>query len=116
MTLYFSFDLLNILAIELVRMVQKPYYLQSRGRENIVLNVDMFLLQALLNPMQALLNAFVYRKWSSSERNVLPATTYFKGTFKEFNFYDEQSPLLGSEPPRLPLSPIPPSINNYATL
>lgn len=64
--------------------------------------------------MQALFNALVYRKWNSDGRRFLPS---FSRAQKEFNFYDEQSPLLGSEPPRLQLSPIvPPSINNYATL
>lgn len=64
--------------------------------------------------MQALFNALVYRKWNSDSRRFLPS---FSRAQKEFNFYDEQSPLLGSEPPRLQLSPIvPPSINNYATL
>lgn len=64
--------------------------------------------------MQALLNALVYRKWSFHNRWFVP--DLLKSSQKEFNFYDEQSPLLGSEPPRLQLSPIPPSINNYATL
>lgn len=68
-----------------------------------------------MNPMQALLNAFVYRKWNFNSHNFMPK--FLKNSPKEFNFYDEQSPLLGSEPPRLQLSPIiPPSINNYATL
>lgn len=64
--------------------------------------------------MQALFNALVYRKWNSTGQIVPPFT---RKTKIDFNFYDEQSPLLGSEPPRLRLNPItPPSINNYATL
>ncbi|XP_053625546.1 G-protein coupled receptor 143-like [Plodia interpunctella] len=76
--------------------------------------ITIWYIMALLNPMQALLNALVYRKWNSSNRTYSQTTA--KGTLKELNFYDEQSPLLGSEPPRLQLSAIPPSINNYATL
>lgn len=67
-----------------------------------------------MNPMQALLNALVYRKWSFPRHSFVPS--FLTGSPKELNFYDEQSPLLGSEPPRLQLSCIPPSINNYATL
>lgn len=63
--------------------------------------------------MQALLNALVYRKWNT---NRWRHNTFSNEMRKEFRFYDEQSPLLGSEPPRLQLSPIPPGINNYSTL
>ncbi|XP_026329937.1 G-protein coupled receptor 143-like [Hyposmocoma kahamanoa] len=76
--------------------------------------IVLWYIMAVVNPMQALFNALVYRKWNSDGRRFLPS---FSRVQKEFNFYDEQSPLLGSEPPRLQLSPIvPPSINNYATL
>lgn len=68
--------------------------------------------QAFLNPMQALLNAMVYRKWTPAEKKFSPTLNLEK----DFDFHDEQSPLLGSEPPRLPMSPIPPAINNYETL
>ncbi|VVC99256.1 unnamed protein product [Leptidea sinapis] len=71
-----------------------------------------FNMPALMNPMQALLNALVYRKWSIGERY----RPTFPNAHKELNFSDEQSPLLGSEPPRLKLSKIPSAINNYATL
>lgn len=65
-----------------------------------------------MNPMQALLNALVYRKW-----HVMGGyRPIFYNGHKEFNFNDEQSPLLGSEPPRLLLAPVPATINNYATL
>lgn len=67
-----------------------------------------------MNPLQALFNALVYRKWNTNKWRFWPSSSI--NNKKEFNFYDEQSPLLGSEPPRLQLSPIPPSINNYATL
>ncbi|KAL0842140.1 hypothetical protein ABMA28_014316 [Loxostege sticticalis] len=76
--------------------------------------IVVWYIMAFLNPMQALLNALVYRKWSFHNRWFVP--DLLKSSHREFNFYDEQSPLLGSEPPRLQLSPIPPSINNYATL
>ncbi|XP_049867680.1 G-protein coupled receptor 143-like [Pectinophora gossypiella] len=75
--------------------------------------IVIWYIMAVFNPMQALLNALVYRKWNS-DRRFVPT---FSRAQKEFNFYDEQSPLLGSEPPRLKLNPIlPSSINNYATL
>ncbi|XP_028156609.1 G-protein coupled receptor 143-like [Ostrinia nubilalis] len=76
--------------------------------------IVIWYIMALLNPMQALLNALVYRKWSFHSRSL--ESNLLKDSGKEFNFYDEQSPLLGSEPPRLHMTPIPPSINNYATL
>ncbi|CAH0720910.1 unnamed protein product, partial [Brenthis ino] len=75
--------------------------------------ITIWYIMALLNPMQALLNAMVYRKWSPIERKLRPMLA---SAHKDFNLQDEQSPLLGSEPPRLPLSAIPPAINNYATL
>ncbi|OWR44173.1 G-protein coupled receptor 143-like isoform X1 [Danaus plexippus] len=74
--------------------------------------IVIWYIMALLNPMQALLNALVYRKWNTNERRSKPSVPSFQ---KFFQSNDEQSPLLGSEPPRLPLSPIP-AINNYATL
>ncbi|CAH2990651.1 unnamed protein product [Chilo suppressalis] len=76
--------------------------------------ISIWYIMALMNPMQALLNALVYRKWSFYSRSLVQ--NVFGQPIKEFNFYDEQSPLLGSEPPRLQLSPVPPSINNYATM
>ncbi|KAG6442626.1 hypothetical protein O3G_MSEX002431 [Manduca sexta] len=76
--------------------------------------ISIWYIMALMNPMQALLNALVYRKWNSTRYRFI--TTYTKEDQKEFHFYDEQSPLLGSEPPRLQLSPTPTGINNYATL
>ncbi|KAJ2952704.1 hypothetical protein O0L34_g7046 [Tuta absoluta] len=76
--------------------------------------ITIWYIMAVFNPMQALLNAMVYRKWNSDGPKYRPS---FPRSQKEFNFYDEQSPLLGSEPPRLQLGPItPPSINDYATL
>ncbi|CAG9585381.1 unnamed protein product [Danaus chrysippus] len=92
-------------------MVANPiiYIMASR---KIEMTVSLPLAQALLNPMQALLNAMVYRKWNTSERRFKPSVPSFQ---KFFQSNEEQSPLLGSEPPRLPLSPIP-AINNYATL
>lgn len=74
----------------------------------------IFLLQALLNPMQALLNALVYRKWNVFKPKFSVSLPKF--STKELSHNDEQSPLLGSEPPRLQLTRIPPSINNYSTL
>ncbi|KAM3962990.1 G-protein coupled receptor 143 [Aphomia sociella] len=76
--------------------------------------IVIWYIMALLNPMQALLNAFVYRKWNTNRRIYTHSVN--KVTAKELNFYDEQSPLLGSEPTRLQLSSIPPGINNYATI
>lgn len=76
--------------------------------------INEILFQALTNPMQALLNALVYRKWNTNKWRQMPS--FSNESRKEFRFYDEQSPLLGSEPPRLQLSPILPGINNYATL
>lgn len=76
--------------------------------------ISIWYIMALTNPLQALLNALVYRKWSTNRWSHTPS--FSKETKKEFRFYDEQSPLLGSEPTRLQLSPIPPGINNYSTL
>ncbi|XP_059057105.1 G-protein coupled receptor 143-like [Achroia grisella] len=75
--------------------------------------IVIWYIMALLNPMQALLNALVYRKWNTS---TIFTRSVFKVMPKEYNLYDEQSPLLGSEPTRLQLSSIPPAINNYATI
>ncbi|XP_034840628.1 G-protein coupled receptor 143-like [Maniola hyperantus] len=76
--------------------------------------ISIWYIMALLNPMQALLNALVYRKWNPDVRRQRFSLPNLQ---KSFSFHDEQSPLLGSEPPRLPLSPIPPAINNnYATM
>ncbi|XP_045445928.1 G-protein coupled receptor 143-like [Melitaea cinxia] len=74
--------------------------------------IIIWYIMAFLNPMQALLNAMVYRKWTPVEKKFRPTPNLEK----DFDFHDEQSPLLGSEPPRLPLSPIPHAINNYETL
>ncbi|CAH2086385.1 unnamed protein product [Euphydryas editha] len=74
--------------------------------------IIVWYIMAFLNPMQALLNAMVYRKWTPAEKKFSPTVNLQK----DFDFHDEQSPLLGSEPPRLPMSPIPPAINNYETL
>ncbi|XP_026495295.2 G-protein coupled receptor 143-like [Vanessa tameamea] len=75
--------------------------------------IIIWYIMAFLNPMQALLNALVYRRWAPIESKFSPTLVNLQ---KDFSFHDEQSPLLGSEPPRLPMSPIPPAINNYATL
>ncbi|XP_060810849.1 G-protein coupled receptor 143 [Amyelois transitella] len=77
--------------------------------------ITTWYIMALLNPMQALLNALVYRKWNSNNK-IFTRSSSVKENIKDFNFFHEQSPLLGSEPSRLQLSPIPPSINTYATL
>lgn len=66
-----------------------------------------------MNPMQALLNALVYRRWNTNGKKYRPT---FSSIHKELNLPDELSPLLGSEPPRMQLSPLPPGINNYATM
>ncbi|XP_038215818.1 G-protein coupled receptor 143-like [Zerene cesonia] len=75
--------------------------------------ITIWYIMALMNPMQALLNAMVYRKWNLTDRRFRPTFHYQN---KNLDFNDEQSPLLGSEPPRLLLAPIPSTINNYATL
>ncbi|CAH4029649.1 G-protein coupled receptor 143-like isoform X1 [Pieris brassicae] len=75
--------------------------------------ISIWYIMALMNPMQALLNALVYRKWKVTDRY----QPMFHNGHKELNFSDEQSPLLGSEPPRLLLAPMPSTtITNYATL
>ncbi|XP_072943550.1 G-protein coupled receptor 143-like [Epargyreus clarus] len=79
----------------------------------VKLIISIWYTMALINPMQALLNALVYRKWNTHERRY---RVTFPTLQKEFNFLDEQSPLLGSEPARLQMSNIPPSLDNYATL
>lgn len=66
-----------------------------------------------MNPMQPLLNALVYRKWNANKWRCLQLCS--KKEQKERIHFDEQSPLLSSEP-RLHLKPVPPSINTYATL
>ncbi|CAG4989476.1 unnamed protein product [Parnassius apollo] len=75
--------------------------------------ISIWYIMALMNPMQALFNALVYRRWNTNNSRYSPT---FSSMHKEFNLHNEQSPLLGSEPPRLPLSPLPPGINSYATL
>ncbi|KAJ0180579.1 hypothetical protein K1T71_003983 [Dendrolimus kikuchii] len=75
--------------------------------------ISVWYIMALMNPMQALLNALVYRKWNTNKWRCLQLCS--KKERKESFHFDEQSPLLGSEP-RLHLKPIPSSINNYATL
>ncbi|XP_045491369.1 G-protein coupled receptor 143-like [Colias croceus] len=75
--------------------------------------ITIWYIMALMNPLQALLNAMVYRKWNMTDRRFRPMFQY---QHKKLDFDDEQSPLLGSEPPRLLLAPIPSTINNYATL
>ncbi|CAH2237841.1 jg9775 [Pararge aegeria aegeria] len=99
------------LPIAMVMIVNPVIYVLASKK--IEMAVALPLAQALLNPMQALLNALVYRKWSPSERRQRSTLLNLQ---KSFSFHDEQSPLLGSEPPRLPMSPIPPAINNYATM
>ncbi|XP_063531063.1 G-protein coupled receptor 143-like [Cydia strobilella] len=76
--------------------------------------ISVWYVMALMNPMQALFNAMVYRKWSFTGYSMAP--TMSSATIKGFQFSEEQSPLLGSEPPRLHLDPLPSSINNYSTL
>ncbi|KAI8434913.1 hypothetical protein MSG28_003387 [Choristoneura fumiferana] len=76
--------------------------------------ITIWYIMALMNPMQALFNAMVYRKWNFNRYRMVP--TVSSATPKVFQFSDEQSPLLGSEPPRLQLDPLPSSINNYSTL
>ncbi|CAH2073787.1 unnamed protein product, partial [Iphiclides podalirius] len=75
--------------------------------------ISIWYIMALMNPMQALLNALVYRRWNTNGRKYDPI---FSSIQKELHIHDEQSPLLGSEPPRLQLSPLPPNIYNYATM
>lgn len=70
-----------------------------------------------MNPMQALLNAFVYRRWQSSGPSlVLPRI--LRKSIDSQPPQDERCPLLGSEPLRFQLSPIVArsSINTYATI
>lgn len=76
--------------------------------------VVIWYIMALLNPMQALLNALVYRRWNLSKWRFSQRNS--KMFRRDVMYYDEQSPLLGSEPPRHHMSSAPPSINNYATL
>ncbi|XP_052757533.1 G-protein coupled receptor 143-like isoform X2 [Galleria mellonella] len=75
--------------------------------------IIIWYIMAFLNPMQALFNALVYRKWNKNTRGI---SSVFQVTPKECDFYDEQSPLLGSEPSHLQLALTPPAINNYATI
>ncbi|KPJ06129.1 G-protein coupled receptor 143 [Papilio machaon] len=75
--------------------------------------ISIWYIMALMNPMQALLNALVYRRWNTNGKKYRPT---FSSIHKELNLPDELSPLLGSEPPRMQLSPLPPGINNYATM
>lgn len=83
--------------------------------------ITIWYIMALTNPMQALLNAFVYRKWRSNSGSVT-ITSFFRRNNtdrkEEENYLDERSPLLGLEPPRSHLTPMVPtsSINNYATI
>lgn len=81
--------------------------------ETIMLINNFF--QALINPMQALLNALVYRTWTL-ERHGFLMPTFMQRAPKDASFTEEYSPLLGSEPPRLQLKPIPSSINTYSTM
>ncbi|XP_041977013.1 G-protein coupled receptor 143-like [Aricia agestis] len=75
--------------------------------------ITIWYIMAFLNPMQALLNAIVYRRWTLSQQK---PKSVMSSPENELNFPDEQSPLLGSEPPRLPMTHIAPTINIYSTM
>lgn len=75
--------------------------------------IGIWYIMAMMNPMQALLNALVYRKWNLNKWKWLKICS--ENTKREDYYFGEQSPLLGSES-RLHLKHVPPSINNYATL
>ncbi|XP_068629810.1 G-protein coupled receptor 143-like isoform X2 [Battus philenor] len=67
--------------------------------------ISVWYIMALMNPMQALLNALVYRKWQTNGKGY---RSMFSTIHKQLNLHNELSPLLGSEPTRLQLSPLPP--------
>lgn len=73
-----------------------------------------------MNPMQALLNAFVYRRWRSGGSRLAIMSVLNRNIWRKTHKSksEEHSPLLVSEPTRLQLSPLAStsSINNYATI
>lgn len=77
--------------------------------------ISIWYIMALMNPLQALLNALVYRSWKGNQKC---CSFNFFNKSRKSSLPQEYSPLLGSVPvpSRLQLKPIKSSINTYATL